>query len=58
MDGESRVALAVGWGGKGGTCRRSCAREGKVVGFAEKPKGDALTAMTLDTTLLGVDEQT
>jgi glucose-1-phosphate adenylyltransferase len=32
--------------------------EGRVTEFAEKPKGDALTAMKVDTTVLGVDEQT
>lgn len=32
--------------------------EGKVVEFAEKPKGDALTRMRVDTTVLGVDPKT
>lgn len=32
--------------------------EGRVTEFAEKPTGDALTAMKVDTTVLGVDEQT
>lgn len=32
--------------------------EGRVTEFAEKPKGDALTAMKVDTTILGVDEKT
>jgi glucose-1-phosphate adenylyltransferase len=29
-----------------------------VVEFAEKPKGDALKAMRVDTTVLGVDAET
>jgi glucose-1-phosphate adenylyltransferase len=32
--------------------------EGRVTEFAEKPKGDALTAMKVDTTVLGVDKAT
>lgn len=32
--------------------------EGRVTEFAEKPKGDALTAMKVDTRILGVDKQT
>ncbi len=28
---------------------------GRVVEFAEKPKGDALLSMKVDTTVLGVD---
>lgn len=32
--------------------------EGRVTEFAEKPKGDALTAMKVDTTILGTDEKT
>lgn len=31
---------------------------GKVIDFAEKPKGDALKAMKVDTTILGVDAAT
>mmetsp|Transcript_3402 Transcript_3402/g.8454 ORF Transcript_3402/g.8454 Transcript_3402/m.8454 type:complete len:510 (-) Transcript_3402:684-2213(-) len=31
---------------------------GRVVEFAEKPKGDKLTAMKVDTTILGVDAET
>jgi hypothetical protein len=30
----------------------------QVVEFAEKPKGDALTSMKVDTTVLGVDPAT
>ena len=33
-----------------------CAR--RIVEFAEKPKGDALRAMQVDTTLLGLDAET
>ena len=32
--------------------------QGNVVEFAEKPKGDALKGMRVDTTVLGVDPQT
>jgi glucose-1-phosphate adenylyltransferase len=32
--------------------------EGRVTEFAEKPKGDALKAMKVDTTVLGVDAKT
>lgn len=32
--------------------------EGRVIEFAEKPKGDALKAMKVDTTILGVDKET
>lgn len=32
--------------------------EGKVTEFAEKPKGDALKAMQVDTRILGVDKDT
>lgn len=32
--------------------------EGRVTEFAEKPKGDALKSMRVDTTVLGVDEKT
>jgi hypothetical protein len=32
--------------------------QGKVVEFAEKPKGDALKSMRVDTTVLGVDAET
>jgi glucose-1-phosphate adenylyltransferase len=28
---------------------------GRIVDFAEKPKGDALRAMEVDTTVLGLD---
>ena len=31
---------------------------GRVVEFAEKPKGDALKAMQVDTRILGVDSKT
>lgn len=31
---------------------------GKVIDFAEKPKGDALQKMRVDTTILGVDAAT
>jgi len=31
--------------------------EANVVDFAEKPKGDALTAMKVDTTILGLDAE-
>ncbi len=31
---------------------------GRVVEFAEKPKGDKLTAMKVDTTILGCDAET
>jgi glucose-1-phosphate adenylyltransferase len=31
---------------------------GRVVEFAEKPSGDALKAMQVDTTVLGVDAKT
>lgn len=31
---------------------------GKVIDFAEKPKGDALQKMKVDTTILGVDPAT
>ena len=31
---------------------------GKVIEFAEKPKGDNLTKMRVDTTVLGVDPKT
>merc|ERR1712137_670718 len=30
---------------------------GRIIEFAEKPKGDALKAMQCDTTILGLDEQ-
>lgn len=33
-------------------------QEGKVIEFAEKPTGDALRAMKVDTTVLGVDPET
>lgn len=32
--------------------------EGRVIEFAEKPSGDALKAMQVDTTVLGVDAKT
>jgi glucose-1-phosphate adenylyltransferase len=32
--------------------------EGRVIEFAEKPKGDALKSMQVDTTVLGVDALT
>ena len=32
--------------------------EGKVIEFAEKPKGEALTRMKVDTSILGVDAAT
>lgn len=31
--------------------------EGRIVEFAEKPKGDALRAMAVDTTILGLDAE-
>lgn len=31
---------------------------GRVVEFAEKPKGEKLTAMRVDTSILGVDGET
>jgi glucose-1-phosphate adenylyltransferase len=31
---------------------------GRVIEFAEKPSGDALKAMQVDTTVLGVDKKT
>lgn len=30
---------------------------GRIIDFAEKPKGDALTAMEVDTTVLGLDAE-
>ncbi len=33
-------------------------QSGRVVEFAEKPKGDKLTGMRVDTTILGVSPET
>lgn len=33
-------------------------KDGKVIDFAEKPKGDLLRSMQVDTTVLGVDAAT
>ena len=30
---------------------------GRIIDFAEKPKGDALRAMSVDTTILGLDPE-
>lgn len=44
-------------------CRLSCAgpgfrcRSGRIVEFAEKPKGEALKKMQVDTTILGLDKE-
>ena len=39
-------------------CHTFLTPQGNVVEFAEKPKGDALKGMRVDTTVLGVDPKT